>query len=849
MSENHHVPIVVGAPGNAATVNAPLGALDAAITAEAVARAGGDSGFAAALDAASGGYPSLDARLDAFSLVGAGSAWTQANGGSSSGQKVIAVDDASGFSAGMNVIYQLTDGSFETNVIASIGANNITHVTNLSQNVVDDAPFVFYPDWAKEMAAAPESNQTLLPADAMRSATQRVFNVLDYIPGGAPDGTTDNTAHIQAAIDAAEAAGHGRVVIPRTAANYRVSGTGWTVTSDDIEIVGVGMPTIQALVGLDTDSVSPAGAVFFVTGCSHVYITGLIIDCTLGTASSGIKFYHCVSCTAERVKVIGCQTVGSTQAGLGFWISGRSHYNRVINCQAIDIEFSAFDVAIDSTGNNYEQPEGNIFAYCYAENPGNDGYDIFQTRKTSVLFCTVTGAGRVGIHPTGGADTVVSIRSASFQWTVSASGTSEYYLEASGGGDPGLNATPQIVEENSAAMTAGALGTLAAGEWAWGDNDGLGYSTVYVRLTDSTDPDTKALAYVEATYQNYNNDVLILGCTAKDSIVAPIGAGIQMDDLGYRARVIGNKSINNATHGIRSFKAWAVISDNLIMGNGAKGLDVGGANCIITGNTLLNNGTSAVADPSIRLSGSGLEQCIVANNFIQDGAGDGIFVDGPNYVKVTGNTVDRCGFHGIHMDTTVYSSVDGNTVRRCDGHGIMLENFDNGSVRNNMVVGNSQATDDTFDGIRIESGSDFTHVADNMVRHLGGANQHKYGINIATSDCDETQLFNNSVQFGGRTANINNSGTLTIMRTNHGFVTEAKGTATVAAGSTSVAVNHGLAIAVTPGLSNFQVTPTNNMGAATKFWISSPTTTQFTVNVDGAPGGSGATFVWQAQVL
>lgn len=35
----------------------------------------------------------------------------------------------------------------------------------------------------------------------------------------------------------------------------------------------------------------------------------------------------------------------------------------------------------------------------------------------------------------------------------------------------------------------GGVGGLAAGEWDWGDNDSLGYDTVYVRLTDETDPD------------------------------------------------------------------------------------------------------------------------------------------------------------------------------------------------------------------------------------------------------------------------------------------------------------------------------------------------------------------------
>lgn len=82
----------------------------------------------------------------------------------------------------------------------------------------------------------------------------------------------------------------------------------------------------------------------------------------------------------------------------------------------------------------------------------------------------------------------------------------------------------------------------------------------------------------------------------------------------------------------------------------------------------------------------------------------------------------------------------------------------------------------------------------------------------------------------------------TVVRSNIGWTTESNGTATVTSGTTSIAVSHGLS--VTPALSNIQVTPTNNLGSATKFWISSVTSTQFTINVDVNPGATTATFAW-----
>jgi hypothetical protein len=72
------------------------------------------------------------------------------------------------------------------------------------------------------------------------------------------------------------------------------------------------------------------------------------------------------------------------------------------------------------------------------------------------------------------------------------------------------------------------------------------------------------------------------------------------------------------------------------------------------------------------------------------------------------------------------------------------------------------------------------------------------------------------------------------------------GTATVANGATTVVVSHGLS--VTPVLKDISVTPTNNLGNATKFWISTPTATQFTINVNTDPGATTATFVWTASI-
>ncbi|MHA1225176.1 MAG: hypothetical protein ACTSPV_00370 [Candidatus Hodarchaeales archaeon] len=86
-----------------------------------------------------------------------------------------------------------------------------------------------------------------------------------------------------------------------------------------------------------------------------------------------------------------------------------------------------------------------------------------------------------------------------YKWIASGGGTDEYYLELLAGGDPSID-EPAGVLEDGTAMTAGAAGSLAAGEWDYGDNDTLGYNTIYVRLSDGADPDSKFNEYIEAVY-------------------------------------------------------------------------------------------------------------------------------------------------------------------------------------------------------------------------------------------------------------------------------------------------------------------------------------------------------------
>lgn len=94
---------------------------------------------------------------------------------------------------------------------------------------------------------------------------------------------------------------------------------------------------------------------------------------------------------------------------------------------------------------------------------------------------------------------LISLRTPAYAWTASGSGTSEYYVRTAANGNPGFVATPPTtngVYVNGTSATKGTLGSLGAGEWGYGDNDTLGYNTVYYRSA-GVDPDTLAADYVQ----------------------------------------------------------------------------------------------------------------------------------------------------------------------------------------------------------------------------------------------------------------------------------------------------------------------------------------------------------------
>jgi len=100
-----------------------------------------------------------------------------------------------------------------------------------------------------------------------------------------------------------------------------------------------------------------------------------------------------------------------------------------------------------------------------------------------------------------GANALITLNDANLIWTASGTGTATYYLTQADGNKPQRDVPlyPTEILENSSAIThSPTIASLSAGEWGVGDQDSLGFKTLYVRLSDGADPDAKANAWLQA---------------------------------------------------------------------------------------------------------------------------------------------------------------------------------------------------------------------------------------------------------------------------------------------------------------------------------------------------------------
>lgn len=348
-------------------------------------------------------------------------------------------------------------------------------------------------------------------------------------------------------------------------------------------------------------------------------------------------------------------------------------------------------------------------------------------------------------------------------------------------------------------------------------------------------------------------DILLVQRTANDRPVH----GVVLQDFGVegstvagtvgihfrsnRSRIDRVSVIQCGSHGIRlhgyTSPAWDLY-DSTIQGLfsdcGGTGVwfDDGATDMhILPGTVIFNN------NKGIHFTGGGSAQVTGVHTY--DNAVNNIHFEGAgSRTKISNCKVEGAGQHGVLIDSTIagYSDIQ---------------------ITGSNLANNGDSANNTYDQIHTvgPSGNGITRllvVGNSLTNKGGNLNLPRYGININSTALQTATIVGNT--FGpashwgtGPLRDAGSGSAVRQIRHNGGYITEASGTATVASGATTASVTHGLG--ATPSAAHVTVTPTNNMGNATKFWVTAVGSTTFTVNVNSDPGATTATFAWKVQVV
>lgn len=322
--------------------------------------------------------------------------------------------------------------------------------------------------------------------------------------------------------------------------------------------------------------------------------------------------------------------------------------------------------------------------------------------------------------------------------------------------------------------------------------------------------------------------------------------------------VLANGAVAAANgHGI--FVKQAVtnlaICDNFVTGSVKSGIFVSSDGTdnvnqvLISNNRVIDNtqiGIYVAGDPA-HIANSP----IITGNYSK-GNRDNILVSDAKHVNITGNAAvysagDADG-DGIVVESCANGVIADNTVCYNRAMGTNLQNSDRFTVTGNLCMDNNVAglVAPVICGIALYVGSSYNVVVGNICYDDRGPRLQAYGIGEVGAGANWNYIADNYVATNLTAGILRLPWTNTAVRYNFGHPTEVNGTATIPSGFTSVTVNHGLA--ETPILASCSVTPTNNMGAATKFWISALSAVAITISVDADPLAD-ANFVWHIYVL
>ena len=393
------------------------------------------------------------------------------------------------------------------------------------------------------------------------------YNVKAY--GATGDGTTDDTAAIQAAIDACEAAGGGEVYFPHGsyAQASVISCTGAdsvTIRSDSATIVATGAIT---------------GAMFAITTSDYFTVKDIRIDGN-GNAKWGFDFKGCSELTLDNVEVFDMDEPagsGNYAAGIRIGNSGGTGGTGVTikDCYIHDIT---------STVNNASR--GIVF------------YTFSSTGDAYVSNITISGCTFKEISPVGDGDGLV------FQQTESDLSPLVAPVNATVTGNVFWDCYKRgiKIQNRGVTVTGNSIHTTRTGTWGGAQWSGFQYAGISVYESNCTVSGNTFTASASGTYQY---GIEVDGGSA-DAVSVSVTGNVIVNDLTATGE---SAEPWEQAYGIRVNTAGAGLTDTVVIGsnsvmNTLYGYWVGNAvdNVAIIGNSS-NNATQdlLVYTPSVTI--------------------------------------------------------------------------------------------------------------------------------------------------------------------------------------------------------------------------------------------------------
>ena len=332
-----------------------------------------------------------------------------------------------------------------------------------------------------------------------------------------------------------------------------------------------------------------------------------------------------------------------------------------------------------------------------------------------------------------------------------------------------------------------------------------------------------------------------------------------------------NISKDNLRHGFGSANGSNHISwvGNIVKNNSDQGFWIRNTSYSSIIGNIINMPTSSDNGIQLKMDTGDTNQIseqhnTISGNTIEGSCNYGIHIQNhARYNTITGNTIQGSAVYGVYLiaewniftnnnifeviEDGIYSTgtgtiIKGNFIKKCGKNGIYSNAYES-IITNNICVSNSTSSAGTYNGIELGARSRNV-ISNNRCYDDQGTKTQGYGIKEASGNTYNVIEGNNL--WNNLTGSASLAGSYDIVRNNQGYTTENSGTATISNGSTSVTVNHGLA--VTPSAGDIMVTPMESLGNATKFYIDTYTSTQFTIHLDQDPGQD-VDFAWKAIVL